>query len=786
MAFKFNPFTGKLDIAGSGGGGSGTVTSITAGTGLTGGTITTSGTIAVNPVYSLEIHVSKDGNDTTGDGTLLNPVLTITKALTLVGAGRNTVIVHPGGYTENLTVTSTNTTIATSGLTGANTLLTGTLTLNAAARVSGLKMSNLTIAGSALDNAYISNCTVDTQVIKSGSNYVEIINSELQCTAGIQITGSGIVSIVGNKCWGVAVSNASASVLIKDCFQVITPSVTAGSLQFDGCAIFASAPTTNAVTSSAGTNITLANSFVLNSATNNVERVSLGGNYSILNLVYDKANSTLTGTNLNAVDYFSVINAEKIGVNTVADATVGLKLDSTGVKFNDGTIQTTAAAAITTGSVDNAVLRANGTGGATLQNSGLIVEDTIESFAVTGVASTDIITATGSAFANGQPVRFTALTGGSGLVTTTNYYVINVSGATFQVSTSVGGAASLFTTDITAGTLLTGHSVSTNVTISENTTATNSDLVLTAKGTGAFIVGPKPDGTSTGGSARGTRAVDLQIEKNNANQVASGTNSVIGGGRFNRNTGTLSVVGGGSGNINLSNYSVICGGDFNSTSSAYGGFLGVICGGQLNSNTSRQAFIGGGCRNNISADSGVICGGGGQGNNNGNNVSGVLGAILAGNGGRADRYGMQAHASGQFSNVYPFSGGIGDAQRSRFVLRCKTTTNTGVEMALDGATAYLGIPSGKVMAMTINISGVKSDGTAVAHYVRQYAVKNVAGTSSQVYAPVTIGSDNATGTSIALSANDADDTLRILVTGIVSETWRWVASVDAVEIIYGL
>ena len=140
---------------------------------------------------------------------------------------------------------------------------------------------------------------------------------------------------------------------------------------------------------------------------------------------------------------------------------------------------------------------------------------------------------------------------------------------------------------------------------------------------------------------------------------------------------------------------------------------------------------------------------------------------------------MQSHASGRFA-------ANGDAQRARFVLRCKTTTNSAVEMALDGATTYLSIPSGKVISMTINISGVKSDGSAVAHYVRQYAVKNVGGTSSQVYAPVTIGSDNAAATVIALSANDTDDTLRISVTGIASETWRWVASVDAVEIGYGV
>jgi hypothetical protein len=268
-------------------------------------------TVGNYSVYANEVHVSNlSGNDTTGDGTLINPVATITKALTLLTAVSRTVIVHPGVYAESPTVSSTNTTITTLELTGANTELTGTLTLSAAARISGLKMANLTITGSG--SAYISNCTVDTRVIKSGSNYVEIINSELQCTLGVQISGAGTVSIVGNKCWAVAVSNASANVLIKDCFQVLTPSVTAGTLQIDGSAIFAASPASNAVTSSVGSFITLANSFVLNSAGTNVERVSLAGFYSILNLVYDKTNSTFAGTNLNAIDYFSVINAETV------------------------------------------------------------------------------------------------------------------------------------------------------------------------------------------------------------------------------------------------------------------------------------------------------------------------------------------------------------------------------------------------------------------------------------------------------------------------------------------
>jgi hypothetical protein len=118
-------------------------------------------------------------------------------------------------------------------------------------------------------------------------------------------------------------------------------------------------------------------------------------------------------------------------------------------------------------------------------------------------------------------------------------------------------------------------------------------------------------------------------------------------------------------------------------------------------------------------------------------------------------------------------------------MRNKTTTNSAVELFLDGSATRLTIPTGKVLALTINISGVKSDGTAVAHYLRQYALKNVSGTTSEVYAPITIGTDNAAGTSLALSASDASDALVVSVTGTAFTIWRWVASVDAVEIAYG-
>jgi hypothetical protein len=128
---------------------------------------------------------------------------------------------------------------------------------------------------------------------------------------------------------------------------------------------------------------------------------------------------------------------------------------------------------------------------------------------------------------------------------------------------------------------------------------------------------------------------------------------------------------------------------------------------------------------------------------------------------------------------------VGDSQRIAAVLRCKTTTNAAVEMALDGSTTYLTIPSGKVIFCNIKVVGSSSDGATVATFERQYAAKNVAGTSSEVYAAVTIGTDNAASTSLEIATVDAGDYIRIRPTGLSATIFRWVASVDAVEVAYG-
>jgi hypothetical protein len=74
----------------------------------------------------------------------------------------------------------------------------------------------------------------------------------------------------------------------------------------------------------------------------------------------------------------------------------------------------------------------------------------------TSAAADDKIdTAAAHGFVAGDRVVFTALTGGAGLVTNQEYFVIaaNLAASTFQVSETLGGAAVDFTTDITAGSV---------------------------------------------------------------------------------------------------------------------------------------------------------------------------------------------------------------------------------------------------------------------------------------------------------------------------------------------
>ncbi len=303
---------------------------------------------------------------------------------------------------------------------------------------------------------------------------------------------------------------------------------------------------------------------------------------------------------------------------------------------------------ITAGSIDNAVLRADGTGGATLQNSAILIGD----------AST--------ATAN------------------------NV-----QIAVNHAGQ-------------------------------TNSSLVLNPMGSGAIIIGPPPDGTATGGNARGAGAVDLGagagVGRSVATQVASGAQSFLLGGFRN---------------------------------SAITQSSGVL-GGSLNTASGINAVVIGGATNTASATH----------------------AIAHGAQAAATRQNMRAHGGAQISTP-------GDKQAGTVVMGKQTANATPTELTLDGSN-----PSGTVITSSNRfilgvsqtvffdayILGRSNGGTDNACYHRRGCIKRDGSNNTALVGAIqTIGTDIETDAAwdVTIQADDTNDALQILVTGSSSLIVNW-------------
>jgi hypothetical protein len=407
-AVNINATAGNLAVANGGAGGeSGGFISATRGisaTGnVTGGNILTAGIVSatgnvsgnyfigngrqltsVSTSFENEIHVAQNGNDTSGDGTINYPYLTIQKGVDISAnplTDRRTVVIHPGTYIENVTVTFNNTQIITYDLTGASTTISGTLTLaNNAQRLAGLKITNLTIAGNT--QAYINSCTVTGQLTKSSSGYVEIVDVDMSVSGNVQITGGGTTLIDSNKIVNLRVANASASVSLRNVNQVYSPEVTAGTLSMFNCFVQASGSTANAITASAGTVLQLFNTTIYNLGLTAPARISVGGFYQLSDTQYDRANSVL-GTSLGAISFFQSANIDSVTVNTTVLATgnitggnmltaglISATGNVSGGNLNvTGNIVDTGALSVITGSNGNIALAPNGTGIVTVSSA---------------------------------------------------------------------------------------------------------------------------------------------------------------------------------------------------------------------------------------------------------------------------------------------------------------------------------------------------------------------------------------------------------------------------------
>lgn len=169
--------------------------------------------------------------------------------------------------------------------------------------------------------------------------------------------------------------------------------------------------------------------------------------------------------------------------------------------------------------------------------------------------------------------------------------------------------------------------------------AGNTYLGLLPSGTGA-IVADTPDNAVAGGNARGTNAVDFQMSRVAATQVASGANSAILAGVNSTAAGTRSAViagtthsvsGTNSAIFSGSTNTIVAGGNNSAiiagSSNTLDGTRSVIAAGQLHTlaAASTDAFIAGGNSNDITAGLNGFMGGGLS-----NTLATTNGAVLAG------------------------------------------------------------------------------------------------------------------------------------------------------------
>lgn len=409
----------------------------------------------------------------------------------------------------------------------------------------------------------------------------------------------------------------------------------------------------------------------------------------------------------------------------------------------------------------------------------------------------------------------TASTSTSGYLTSTDWNTFNgKQNALTLTTTGTSGAATLVGSTLNIPNYASGgltYFTEAEATTSPNNTVyvdsltaagstTNVDVAIVPKGTGAFTLAI-PDNTTTGGNKRGTNAIDLQTARTNANQVASGNNSIVIGvnSRASSNQGvaigtsaTASGVGvalNSNGDVTGSNATASNTGAFAVNGGQASGLWSFAMGRAVASNTNAFAFGAYYTGATASGEGSVAIGG---------NTASSFGAVaIGGQGNLASGY--MSYASGNTTSTFGVTGrqtrgyyntAIGDCQKSEFFLSKRTTDATATTITIGG-----GVASSSNQVILSNqssyrfkgsIVGKQSGSTNVASWdIDGLIVRgaNAAATTLAVSNVTLVQNTPAWGTP-TLAADTTNGGLRVQVTGATATNIQWTAVIETTEVIY--
>jgi hypothetical protein len=310
---------------------------------------------------------------------------------------------------------------------------------------------------------------------------------------------------------------------------------------------------------------------------------------------------------------------------------------------------------------------------------------------------------------------------------------VAVGTATHVLTSNGAGAAPTFQAPAGGGLVFITESENTTTqnTIDLSVDSVNYGLVLKPNGTGA-LMWTTPDGTTTGGDARGTNAIDLQITRvTNSARVASGLQSCIIGGNDHIASGAQSACIGGISN-DATNIATFCGGGQNNLAN---GVNSVILGGQGGTSTADGAGVVGG-NGNVTATGGDNCGilGGTSNDVSGTGDEGIcLGgafSLVSKQAGVTTGY----MAAADHPTTFVFSGNTetaSDGQRGFSQGQLvhydeQSTTNAVVQLSSLGT--EFTVPANSAITKVGVISAWDTTGSASGHWSYVVAARNDAGT----------------------------------------------------------
>ena len=282
--------------------------------------------------------------------------------------------------------------------------------------------------------------------------------------------------------------------------------------------------------------------------------------------------------------------------------------------------------------------------------------------------------------------------------------------------------------------------------------ATNVDVSIVPKGTGAFQLSV-PDNATAGGNKRGANSIDLQTLRSANTQVASGGNAVVIGAN-NAASNSNGVAIGFSNNVTAASASAIGNGN-----SATG--TGSVAVGQSNLSSGANSFSYG----------------------NTNTASGQFSSATGKNATTFSIEGRRTHSTGNISEA-------GDNQHSYWHFQKATTDATPAVLHTSGgagsATTRFILQNYNAFAFKGLIVAIQ-DGTttAAAWNVEGLAVRGANAAATSV-AGVTVNaiSNVPAWTTPTITADTTNGAISITVTGVAATNIRWVADIETSEVIY--